>query len=61
MTLPAGATAERSNEVMNRIEDYFFDNEAENVESAFWCSDLASPAADKTAASCLFACTTGMS
>lgn len=35
MTLPAGATAERANEVMDQIEDYFFDNEAENVESAF--------------------------
>lgn len=35
MTLPAGATEERANEVMNQIEDYFFDNEAENVESAF--------------------------
>lgn len=35
MTLPAGATAERADRVMNQIEDYFFENEAENVDSAF--------------------------
>ncbi len=35
MTLPVGATIERANLVMNQIEDYFFEQEAENVESAF--------------------------
>ncbi len=35
MVLPAGATKERSIEVMNRVENYLLENEAENVESVF--------------------------
>ncbi|MBN46998.1 MULTISPECIES: efflux RND transporter permease subunit [unclassified Methylophaga] len=35
MTLPANASKERSIEVMNQIEDYFLDEEAENVDSVF--------------------------
>lgn len=35
MTLPANASKERSMEVMNQIEDFFLDEEADNVESVF--------------------------
>ena len=35
MSLPAGSTAERSGEVMNKIEDYFLDQEQDSVESVF--------------------------
>lgn len=35
MTLPANASKARSIEVMNQIEDYFLNEEAENVESVF--------------------------
>lgn len=35
MVLPVGATVERSDEVMNQIEDYFLHSEAESVESVY--------------------------
>lgn len=35
MTLPANASKARSIEVMNQIEDYFLNEEADNVESVF--------------------------
>lgn len=35
MTLPVNASKERSMEVMNRIEDFYLDQEADNVSSVF--------------------------
>ncbi len=35
MTLPQGSSQERSAEVMNKVEDYYLNNEADNVESVF--------------------------
>ena len=35
MVLPAGATKERSIEVMNRVENYFLEQEADNVQAIF--------------------------
>ena len=35
MTLPQGASQQRSAEVMNSVEQYYLENEADNVESVF--------------------------
>lgn len=46
--LPAGATQERTQKVLDQVTDYYLKNEKANVESVFTVNGLASAARHKT-------------